>query len=86
MGTLGLAGKVIKGTTKLAFDKRGALGEGDVYRVDNPKRILLKRSDLISGRFIDVNSGKPITKFKDITGAVEDDKGNQVNQQTTIIT
>lgn len=78
MGTLGMAGKAIKGTSKLAFDKRGFLGEGDVYRVDNPERILLKRSDLISGRFIDVNTGKPITKFKDITGAVEDDKGNQV--------
>lgn len=85
---LGIAGKatetvgdIAKGGYNLAFKEKKSLGQGDIYRKDEPERILLKRKDLLSGRFIDTNTGKPVTSFKDITGPVEDDKGSQVITQ-----
>lgn len=79
--TYGLAGKAVKGAYGLGFNERAMLGQGDVYRIDEPKRILIKRRDLLSGRYIDLNSGKPVKVFKDITGPVEDAQGNQVITQ-----
>lgn len=79
--TAGVAKDLAVGTLKLGFKGRKGLGGADIFLKDDPENILLKASDIRKGSFIDMNTGKPVKKLKDITGPVSDKDGNIVISQ-----
>lgn len=56
----------------------------DVYKIGEEEPVLLAK-DMKKGNYLDKETGKPITCFKDITGAVVDSEGNTVITKEDVV-
>lgn len=75
--TMGLGGRGIVGAAKLPFKRIDGLGVCDIYRAGDKDPVMTAR-DLRRGVYVDEGTKKPITKLKDITGAVRDLRTNLI--------
>lgn len=76
-GSWWLAKKPFQGAAWVGKKAFGVNMAEDVYKIGEEEPVLLAK-DMKKGNYLDKETGKPITCFKDITGAVVDSEGNTV--------